>query len=110
MNFIMVKGIKIKIRHQVRFHIIDRLTQGLNKFVEIFLVEKYFVPVITIIIKAFAAFSNGEIIIITPGSSYIKEVGSSFSRTDAFTVNAFHFLVSTFVFLVIVLVRHVLRF
>ena len=60
-------------------------------------------PVIPIIIKPFTAFCNGEVIIITAGSSYIKEISSSFTGTNAFAVNAFHFLV-------IVLVRHSYKF
>jgi hypothetical protein len=46
--------------------------------------------VVAILIELFAAFSNGNIIIITAGCSYIKEVGSPFASPDALTVNAFH--------------------
>ncbi len=35
-------------------------------------------PVITIIIKTFTAFRDSQIIIITPGCSYIKKISSSF--------------------------------
>ena len=60
-------------------------------------------PVIPIVIKPLTAFCNGQVIIITTGSSYIKEISSSFTGTDAFAVNALHFLV-------IVLVRHCYKF
>jgi hypothetical protein len=95
----MVECVEIKIRHQVGLYIVNRFTQRLNEFVEIFFVQEDLVPVITIVIKAFAAFSNGQEIIVTPGSPYIKKIGSSFTGPDPFTVNTFHFFV-------VVLVRH----
>jgi hypothetical protein len=54
-------------------------------------------PVISIGIKFLTAFCNGEIVVISTGSSYIKEVGSSFSSADALTVNAVHSFVIVFV-------------
>jgi hypothetical protein len=59
--------------------------------------------IVAVIIKTFAAFGYGQVIIVAPGSSYIKKVGPSFSGTDTLTVNALHFLV-------IVLVRHLYKF
>ena len=60
-------------------------------------------PVVTIFVKTFPAFCNGEVIIITAGSSYIKKISPSFTGTDAFAVNALHFLV-------IIFVRHSCKF
>jgi hypothetical protein len=57
------------------------------------------VAIISIIIETLSAFCDGKIVIITASSSYIEEVSSSLSRSDAFAVNAIH---SFFV----VLVRH----
>ncbi len=54
-------------------------------------------PVITIIIKSLATFSNGQVIIIGPGGSYIKKICSSFAGTNSFAVDAFHSLVIVFV-------------
>ena len=59
--------------------------------------------VVTVIIKTFTAFSNSQVIVIAPGSSYIEKIGSSFACTDAFAVNALYFLV-------VVLVRHCCKF
>ena len=60
-------------------------------------------PVIPVVIKAFAAFSNCKVIIITTGCPYIKEISPSFSSTNSLAVDALHFLV-------VVLVRHSCRF
>jgi hypothetical protein len=46
--------------------------------------------VVAIIIKAFAAFRYGQIVIVASGSSDIKKVCPSFSSADAFAVNAVH--------------------
>jgi hypothetical protein len=47
-------------------------------------------PVITIFIELLTAFRDGEIIIVTPGCSDIKEIGSSLSGSDTFTIDALH--------------------
>ena len=60
-------------------------------------------PVVTPVVKAFAAFGNCKIVIITPCSSYIKKICSSLPRFNAFTVNALHFLF-------VIVVRHVYLF
>jgi hypothetical protein len=49
----MVESIKIKIRHQVCFYIINSFSQCLNELVEIFFVKENFVPVIAVIIETF---------------------------------------------------------
>src|SRR5688572_28409568 len=95
----MVECIKIEIGHQFGLYIIDRLTQGLDEFVEILLVQEYFVPVIPIVVKPFTAFGNCKVIIISAGSSNIKKVGPSFAGTNALAVNTLYFLV-------IILVHH----
>ena len=59
--------------------------------------------VVPIRIKAFAALRDGQVIIISPGFSYIKKVGSAFTGSDSFAVNTFHFFV-------IVVVRHCYKF
>ena len=56
-------------------------------------------PIIPIIIKAFAAFCNCQVIIITAGGSYIKEISPTLSSTNSLAVNAFHFVF-------VILVRH----
>ena len=56
-------------------------------------------PVVSIVIETLPALGDGQVIIVATGSSYIKEIGPSFSRPDAFAVNAVH---SFFV----VVVRH----
>jgi hypothetical protein len=61
------------------------------------------VSVITIGVEFFPAFSDGQIIIVPAGSSYIKEVRSSFPSTNALAVDAVH---SFF----IVFVRHFFSF
>lgn len=54
-------------------------------------------PVVPVIVKAFAALCNGEVVIVTPCCPNIKKVRSSFASPNAFAVNAFHFLVVVFV-------------
>ena len=54
-------------------------------------------PVVSIGIKFLTAFCNGEILVVSPGSSYIKEVGSSFTCANALAVNAVHSFVIVFV-------------
>ena len=71
--------------------------------VEVLFVQEDLVAIITIIVKAFAAFGNGEIIIVATCSPYIKEIGSSLTCPNPLAVNAFHFLV-------VVVVRHVIWF
>ena len=60
-------------------------------------------PVVTIIIKTFAAFSDGEVVIVSPGCLYIKKIGPAFAGTNSLAVNALHFLF-------IVVVRHSYKF
>ena len=55
--------------------------------------------VITIVIKTLTALGDGEVIVISASSPYIKKIGSSFTSSDSFAVNTFHFFV-------VVLVRH----
>ena len=102
-DLVVVESIKIKVGHQVGLYIINRFAEGFDEFVEILFVEKDFVTVIPIIVKPLAALCNGQVIIIPFGSPYIKKVGPPFPGADTFAVNALHFLV-------IVLVRHCVRF
>jgi sulfur relay (sulfurtransferase) DsrC/TusE family protein len=76
---------------------INCFAQCLNEFVEIFFVKENLMPVVTIIIKAFAAFGNSQKIIVAPRCPYIKKIGAAFTRSDSFAINAFHFLVVIFV-------------
>ena len=84
---VVVVGVEIEIGHELRFYVINRFTQCLDEFVEVFFVQKDFMPVVSIGIKFLTAFCNSEIVVISTGSSYIKEVGSSFSSADALTVD-----------------------
>jgi hypothetical protein len=79
--------------------VLNSFVQSFEEFIEIFFVQEYFVPIVSIIIKTLSAFSDGQVIIITASGSYIEEISSSFASSDAFTVNAVH---SFFV----VIVRH----
>ena len=97
---VMIESIKIKVRHQVGLNIINCFCKSLYKFVEVFLVQEDFVPVITIFIKFLTAFGNRQIIIIASCSPYIKKISPSFTGPDSFAIHAFHSFV-------IVLVRHV---
>ena len=54
-------------------------------------------PVIAILIKFFPAFCNSQIIIITTGFPYIKEIRPPFTRPDSLAVNTFHLFVIIFV-------------
>jgi hypothetical protein len=78
---------------------INCFVQRFKKLIEIFLVEEDFMPVISIIIESLSTLCDGEVVIVTTGCSYIKEISPSFARSDAFAVNAVH---SFFV----VVVRH----
>lgn len=102
-QLIMIECIEIKVGHQFCFNIINRLIQCFDEFVEVFFVQENFVTVIAVIIKPFATFSDGQVIVIPSGSSYIKKVRSSLSSTDALAVNALHLFV-------VVLVRHLFSF
>jgi hypothetical protein len=54
-------------------------------------------PFVTITVKFFTAFGNGQVKIIATGFSYIKKVSPAFPCTDALTVDALHFFVVVFV-------------
>ena len=62
---IVVKRIKIEIRHQVRFHIIDGIGKRQKEFVEIFFVKEHLMPVIAIIIKPLLTLRYGDKVIIS---------------------------------------------
>jgi len=91
------KGIEIKIGHQVCLNIVNRFTQGFDKFIKIFFVQKDLMPIVTLTLKLLTTFSNGKIVIVASGSPYIKKVSSSFPGSDAFAINAFHPFVVVFV-------------
>jgi hypothetical protein len=69
----------------------------LESFVEIFFIKEDFVPVVPVFVEFFAAFRNGNVVVISMGCPHIKEVSSSFPGTDAFAINAFHTFVVVFV-------------
>src|ERR1700722_4703553 len=96
---VMVVCVKVEVRHQIGLYIVHRLGQGLQELIEIFLVEKDLVPVITVLIKFLPAFRDRKIVIVTTSSPYIEEICPEFPRPDAFAVNAFHSFV-------VVVVRH----
>src|SRR5678815_2645553 len=96
----MIKCIKVKIGHQFCFYIINSFAKSFDKLIKIFLVKKDFMTIISVVIKSLTAFSNGQIIIITAGCPYIKEISPAFTSTNSFAVNAFHFV------FVVILVRH----
>ena len=54
-------------------------------------------PVVSVVIKAFAAFSDCKVIIISTGCPDIEEISPSLSSPDAFAINAFHSFVVVFV-------------
>ena len=60
-------------------------------------------PVVSIIVESLSAFSDGKVVIIAPGGSYIKKIGPSFSCPDSLAVHTVHFLF-------VVVVRHNLKF
>jgi hypothetical protein len=54
-------------------------------------------PVVTIIIKPFPTFRDGQKVIIATGSPYVKKISSSFPGPDPFAINTFNFLFVVFV-------------
>lgn len=95
----LIELVEVNLRHQLGFDMINHLIHRLHEFIEILFVKEDLVPVISIIIESLSALCDGEIIIVAPGCPYIKEISPSFTRPDAFAVNAVH---SFFV----VVVRH----
>ena len=98
-NVVMVVGVEIEVRHEIRLHVINRFGECFQELVEVFLVEEDLVPVIPVLIEFFTAFGNGKIVVVATCCPHIKEVRSAFASPDALAVNAFH---SFFV----VVVRH----
>src|SRR6188508_557598 len=96
----MIECIKVKIGHQFCLYIINGFAEGLDELIKVFLIKEDLMTIITVIIKSFTAFGNGQIIIITTGCSYVKEISPAFTSTNPFAVNAFHFV------FVVILVRH----
>src|SRR6187431_2849502 len=96
----MIECIKVKVGHQFRLYIINRLAKCFDKLIKVFFVEEDLMTIITVIIKSLTAFGNGQVIIITTSGSYIKEISPAFTSTNSFAVNAFHFV------FVVILVRH----
>ena len=78
----------------------NTITRDMNALSEE--VQKDFMSIVTIVIKTFSAFCNGQEIIISTSCSYIKKVSSSFSSSYTFAVNTFIF---SFV-IIVVFVRH----
>ena len=99
----MVVCIEIKVRHQLSLNMIYRFGQCLYEFIEVLLVKKDLMSVIPIVVKSLATFCNSEVVIIPTGSPDIKEVSPAFAGTDSFAVDALQFLV-------VVFVRHNLKF
>jgi hypothetical protein len=95
----MIESIKVEVGHQFGFYMINRFSQCFDEFIEVFFVKKDLMTIIPIVIKALSAFCNCQVVIITPGGSYIKEIGPALSSTNSFAVNAFHFVF-------VILVRH----
>jgi hypothetical protein len=93
----VIESVEIKIGHQFCFYIIHCFAEAFDEFIEIFFVEEDLMPVVSIRIKALAAFCDGEVIIIATGFPYIKKVSPAFPCPDAFALNAFHFFVVVFV-------------
>lgn len=85
---VVVEGVKIEIRHQVRLDVIDRLGQADEEFVEILFVEEHLVTVVSTVFEALLAFSDRNEIIVATGSAYIKEISAALACLDALGENA----------------------
>src|SRR4030095_12410 len=96
----MVECIKVKIRHQLCFYIINSFAESLDKLIKVFFIKKDLMTIIPVIIESLATFGDSQVIIITTGCSYVKEISPAFTSTNSFAVNAFHFV------FVVILVRH----
>lgn len=81
---LVIEGIKVEIRHQFGFNIVYGFCQGMNEFVEILLVQKYLMAVITIIVESLFTFGYGQEIIIAPGGLNVEEIGPSLTCLQAF--------------------------
>ena len=94
---LMIESIKIKIRHQIGFHMIHRFGKRLDELVEIFLVKENLVPVIPIIVKTLATLRNGQVVVVATGCPHIEEIGPSLTCTYTLAVYTFHSFVVVFV-------------
>jgi hypothetical protein len=94
---VVVVCVEVEIRHQLCFNIIHRLCQRLQELVEVFLVQKDLVPVVTIFVEFLTAFGDSKIVIVTTRSPYIEEIRPALPSSDAFAINAFHPFVVVFV-------------
>jgi hypothetical protein len=58
---------------------------------------------VAVVVKLLTAFSDGKIVVVSAGFSYIKKISPSFAGSYPAAENAFHFLV-------VILVRHCYSF
>ena len=94
---LMVESIKIKIRHQIGFHMIHRFGQRFDELVEVFLVKENLVPVIPIVIKTLATLRYGQVVVVATGCPHIEEISPSLTCTYTLAVHALHSFVVVFV-------------
>jgi hypothetical protein len=73
------------------------LIERLNELVEVFFVQEDLVSVVAFIRESLPTFGDGQIIIITSGRPYIKEISPAFTCAYTFTVHAVHAFVVVFV-------------
>lgn len=93
----MIEGVEIEVWHEFCFHVLYCFVERLDELVEILLVEKDLMAVVSFICKSLPAFGDGEVVVITPGCSDIKEIGSTFTCAYAFAIHAVHSFVVVFV-------------
>jgi hypothetical protein len=71
------------------------------------------VPVVTVVVETFFAFGDGDEVIITAGSTYVKEVSPSFASFDTLaehaliiTILAVEVIIAILAVKIFVIVRH----
>src|SRR5690606_31929765 len=89
-------------RHQVSFYVIDGFCEGSQKLIEVLLVQKHFMTVVTVVIKTLLALGDCNKVITATCGTNIKKVSPSFPCFYTFAEQALILRVS----IIFVFVRH----
>lgn len=83
-----VKFLVVEVRHQLIFHIVNALFKTFKESVEILSVQEDFVPLNPVILKFASTFSQGNVVVISPGLPNVNKVSSPFASTYLFGKDA----------------------
>ena len=92
-NRLLLVLVEIKVRHQLGFDVVDGFFEGIDKFIEVFFVQKQFVFLVgeSIALRVAATLGDGDVIIAGAGRFYVEEI-RALARPDPLGVQFFPIL------------------